>query len=207
MSSQLKFYSNVINLVYPKEISLLYVNALRYRNTTQSQGVFDGWYIYHPQHEYSRFNALTHPKLRITEANSGFAFSKTYPEFLVVPHLISDKEVIDCASFRTKARFPTLSYIHKNGKGSLWRSSQPKSGLTNNRNSSDELMLRLIKEFSDKFIIYDARPYLNAMGNRVKGGGSEVVENYNRVRLVYCEIDNIHAVSSAYLEMFNLSRR
>lgn len=214
VSPQLKFYSNLINILYPKDPSSIYGVAYRfYENSmqmlykTQSSEELDGWLLYNPKFEYERIGALKHPKLRVTQANSNFYVCKTYPEFNIVPCGINDKEIQDCSNFRTKNRFPTLAYVNHKYKGSIWRSSQPKSGLTNNRNTNDELMLKCIGAVSEKLVIYDARPYIAAMGNRVKGGGSEVIENYNRVRLIYCEIDNIHAVSKAYSTMFSMNRK
>jgi hypothetical protein len=50
----------------------------------------------------------------------------------------------------------------------LWRSSQNKPGITQQRCQADENLLEMIRSFSKKLIIYDARPYLNALANRVK---------------------------------------
>ena len=50
---------------------------------------------------------------------------------------------------------------------SIWRSSQTKSGITHQRSNSDEKLLEKIREFSEGLIIFDARPYLNALANRV----------------------------------------
>jgi len=66
----------------------------------------------------------------------------------------------------------------------------------------------MIMDYTDKLVIYDARPYLNALANKVsflfiynklKGAGFENVENYQKCEIKFCEIDNIHSVkSSAY---------
>lgn len=234
MSSQLKFYSNLINSLYPKDLSGFYSRAKRFhfntieynqrlnnnklnylsKNNENSNELIshedtelDGWLLYNPKQEYERMGALQNNKLRVTTSNKNFYFSKTYPEFLMVPASIDDNDVIECSTFRTKSRFPTLSYVNKKYKGSLWRSSQPKSGLTNNRNTSDEYMIKCIAGITDRFMIYDARPYLSAMGNRVKGGGSEVIENYNRVRLIYCDIENIHNVTKSFQAICSINKR
>jgi hypothetical protein len=44
-------------------------------------------------------------------------------------------------------------------------------------------------------IIYDARPYLNAVGNIAHGGGYEDTNNYKISNIVFCDIGNIHDVS------------
>lgn len=215
IASTLKIYTSIINIIYPKVIPSFYSVAKNYkansiialkRNKTRNN-YLNGWLIYNPEFEYTRQGALGNDKLRVTTVNNNFSISKTYPEFIIAPSKISDKELIEGCNFRTKGRFPTLSYVNNNYSGSLWRSSQPKSGLTNSRNSADEFMLKCIKDFSNRFLIYDARPYINAMGNRVKGGGTEIVENYGNVKLIYCEIDNIHAVTKAYHAMFSINRQ
>jgi hypothetical protein len=45
-----------------------------------------------------------------------------------------------------------------------------------------------------KVEIYDARSYLAAKGNMLKGGGVENTDNYPNCHLKHCDIDNIHAV-------------
>jgi hypothetical protein len=100
----------------------------------------------------------------------------TYPEYLIVPKSLTDEELREASLFRTKNRFPVLSYVYSNQKSSkrysyasIWRSSQTKSGLTGqNRSSTDEKLLKTISQLNDKSVIYDARPYINALANRVK---------------------------------------
>ena len=55
--------------------------------------------------------------------------------------------------------------------------------------------------------IFDARPQLNAEGNRLKGGGYENTANYQNesgaefAQLQFLDIDNIHAVSKTFNKM------
>lgn len=221
MSSQLKFYSSLVSMLYPKDFTELisraknyHINFLDPNKNSNSSSIcnyenneeLDGWMLYNAKQEYERMGAFENNKLRITISNKNFYFSKTYPEFLMVPSCVEDNTIIECSTFRTKSRFPTLSYVNKKYKGSLWRSSQPKSGLTNNRNTADEIVIKSIASITNKFIVYDARPYLSAMGNRVKGGGSEVVENYNKIKLIYCDIENIHNVSKSFQSICSINR-
>ena len=54
-------------------------------------------------------------------------------------------------------------------------------------------LIKIIKSLGNNFIIYDARPYINAVNNKVKGGGFEDVEQYgNDAKLIFCNIENIH---------------
>jgi myotubularin-related protein 6/7/8 len=135
--------------------------------------IVDGWRLYDPYEEYNRQGIkFDDPKLAYTSCNKKFALCQTYPEDLIVPRAFPEEEIREASNFRTKNRFPVFSYWFKhpykpNSYPSIWRSSQTKSGLTQNRSTGDEKLLRTIGELSDKLIIYDARPYINALANRV----------------------------------------
>lgn len=133
----------------------------------------NGWEIYNPMEEYERqgFNVRDEAcKLRFCELNKGFALCPTYPEVLLVPRSITDEEIREASNFRTKNRFPVLSYVYTKDRGyaSIWRSSQTRSGITQNRSFADENLLKAIGDLSNKMVIFDARPYLNALANRVR---------------------------------------
>ncbi len=51
----------------------------------------------------------------------------------------------------------------------------------------------LINEFvkGKTLMIYDARPKLNAMANRIHGKGTENIEIYTNCNLVFLDIENI----------------
>ena len=114
---------------------------------------------------------------------------------------MSDKEIIECAAFRTKNRLPALSYYYE-GKGSLWRGSQNMTGLSSNRSRYDETMLLKIGQTNpntDEVVIYDARSKINAMANKVKKGGYEnTKKSYTNCSIQFCNIDNIHKVRQSY---------
>jgi hypothetical protein len=183
-SDQLKFYANLNNFVFPKDSIMHYSFAYRYReglkNEFEQNNLVDGWEIYNPDKEYARqgINFLDENySLKMTNLNENFKLCPTYPEKLIVPRLISDEEIKEASLYRTKNRFPILSYVYHNTpsiKGrptyaSIWRSSQTKSGLTGNKRSTeDEKLLKAICDLNDKLVIYDARPYINALANRVR---------------------------------------
>ena len=57
-------------------------------------------------------------------------------------------------------------------------------------------------------MIFDARPKLNAYGNKLKGGGFEDCgegKAYSNCKLEFCGIDNIHVVRSAFEKMYQLA--
>ena len=74
----------------------------------------------------------------------------------------------------------------------------------NKRSISDEKLLNVISEMGGKLYIYDCRPKLNALVNRVNGGGYENVDHYNNVTLNFCEIDNIHKARKALSSLYSL---
>ena len=57
---------------------------------------------------------------------------------------------------------------------------------------------------SKNLFIYDCRPKLNAMANRLNGGGYENMDHYDNVDLTFCEIDNIHKARNSLNGMYSL---
>ena len=127
----------------------------------------------------------------------------SYPNMLVIPKGLSDDELRKCFLFREKGRLPALTYVHtEDGKcqASLWRSSQCKSGVTSSRCMEDEKFISQIFGITNSAngIIYDARPYVNAMFNKFNGKGYHNEVNYKQTNVKFLDIPNIHAVKSAY---------
>lgn len=52
--------------------------------------------------------------------------------------------------------------------------------------------------------IYDARPYMNAVGNMVTGKGFEKSNNYVNCEVFFLNIHNIHKVRESYNQIINL---
>jgi len=217
LAKEYKFYTELLNKIYIRDYSQYFKfcksfnktakDRIKILNKGSKEEIVDGWSIYKMEEEFKRQGISSFSdKVVFSKLNADFSLCKTYPQAL---YLTTDTEDIirDCSTFRTKNRLPALTYVNSNKcKGSLWRSSQPKSGITNNRNKNDEKVLRSIRSISGSLIIYDARPYLNAQANRVKGGGTEIVQNYDSVKLIFCEIDNIHGVSDSYLKLFQMNK-
>ena len=168
----------------------------------------NGWNIYDFKKEFLRQGLILDDNncpFRISEINKDFKVIDTYPQYLVEPRNISDDAIKKAADYRTKKRVPTLSYYFdckKNGINSdkisgVWRSSQSKSGFLNSKNKEDINLINEIKNLGNNFFIYDARPYINAASNKVKGGGFEDVENYECAKLIFCDIENIHKARDA----------
>jgi myotubularin-related protein 6/7/8 len=105
----------------------------------------------------------------------------TYPSRVFIPTKIKDKELAQCSLFRSRQRFPALSYFHQPSGTSVWRCSQNLTGVFSKRDEFDEKMLKLIGEtnpHSDEVLILDARSSVNAQCNRLIGGGFEQISYY-----------------------------
>lgn len=79
------------------------------------------------------------------------------------------------------------------------------------RNYEDEFFLTSIGNMSPnqqdpiKLMIYDARSYLAAYANKVKNGGFENTKDYYKdCDIVFCDIENIHAVRDALTKVYEL---
>lgn len=64
-------------------------------------------------------------KWRITEANDQFKLCQTYPQYLVVPKAVSDKELERVHNGRFLSRFPVAVWRCKSFGAVLLRSAQP----------------------------------------------------------------------------------
>ena len=169
----------------------------------------DGWNVYDFNKEFLRQGVIFNDqncKFKLCEINKDFKNIPTYPLLLVEPKSLSDEVILKASKHRTKGRVPTLSFYFDNktyGKDSsyvsgIWRSSQFKSGILGSKSNDDIELIKAIKSLGNNFVIFDARPYLNAASNKVKGGGYEDVEQYgNDAQLIFCDIENIHKAREA----------
>uniref|UniRef100_A0A8I3S2P4 Phosphatidylinositol-3,5-bisphosphate 3-phosphatase MTMR2 n=2 Tax=Canis lupus familiaris TaxID=9615 RepID=A0A8I3S2P4_CANLF len=134
---------------------------------------------------------------RITKINERYELCDTYPALLVVPANIPDEELKRVASFRSRGRIPVLSWIHPESQATITRCSQPMVGVSGKRSKEDEKYLQAIMDSnaqSHKIFIFDARPSVNAVANKAKGGGYESEDAYQNAELVFLDIHNIHVM-------------
>ena len=209
------FFLNFESLAFPKDINCLYTFTELYHNEIKKEkNYFNGWSIYDPIREFSRQGVTEDNNLglRFCYVNKDFKLCETYPEFLIEPKNMSDEELKAASQYRTKNRLPIMAYYYYNNNSendnmvpTIWRSAQNKGGLMGSKkNESDMNLISFIKEKSKNLYIYDCRPKLNAMVNRLNGGGYENMEHYDSVDLTFCEIDNIHKARSAKNSLYSL---
>jgi hypothetical protein len=103
-----------------------------------------GWDLYDVRAEFRR-QGISEKSVdlgwRISTINKDYSFSPTYPALLVVPSKISDNTLKYAANFRSRARIPTLSYLHPINNCTITRSSQPFVGLRMKRSIQDERLV------------------------------------------------------------------
>ncbi|KAL6074245.1 Myotubularin-related protein 2 [Balamuthia mandrillaris] len=153
--------------------------------------------------------ASASPQWRITSINSNFELCPSYPPLLVVPAAIADAELWQVAKYRQKSRIPVLVWLDVKTGVALCRSSQPLSGLLGNRCVEDEKLVQHIitpppsphHSYQRTLVILDARPRMNALLNRAKGGGYERTSQYNNVRQVqFLGCPNVHRIRESFFK-------
>ena len=190
--------------------------AFEYRKNNpiyKKENFEEGWNLYNPEKEYARqgitnldYEVIKNKLFRKTKLNENYSLCPTYPKFLITVGEITDSDYKCSAEFRTKSRLPALAYYYPPSRGNIWRSAQTKSGIAGNRNRYDEDLLLYISQISKmkKLYIYDCRPYLSAVANKLKGAGHENVENYRGSEIFFCEIDNIHSARNALNKIYSM---
>jgi hypothetical protein len=177
--------------------------------------------IYDPIKEFARMN-VPDKDWKITYINENYQFSHTYPAILSVPQSITDINLPYAAKFRSKNRFPTLSWRSNVNFCTICRSSQPMVGLAGVRNAHDEALISEISRSSGTsshaiknsmnefvvssrkgpYVIVDARPLINSLINQAAGKGSENEKYYENTIVVFLGIPNIHVIRKSYETLF-----
>lgn len=162
------------------------------------EGTFkeNGWDVYDAVAELKR-QGLPNDSWKISKINENYAFSDTYPAVFAVPAVATDTDLHHTAQFRSRGRLPVLSWMHPESQATINRSSQPLVGVAGKRSKEDERYLQMIMDAnaqSHKFYIVDARPQVNAVANKAKGGGYESEDNYQNAELIFVDIHNIHVM-------------
>ncbi|XP_076367351.1 phosphatidylinositol-3-phosphate phosphatase [Tachypleus tridentatus] len=156
----------------------------------------NGWTVYEPIAEYKR-QGLPTESWKITKINENYELCDTYPAILAVPAAATDDDLRSVANFRSRGRIPVLSWIHPESQATITRCSQPQVGVSGKRSKDDERYIQMIMDAnaqSHKIFIMDARPSVNAVANKAKGGGYESEDAYQNAELVFLDIHNIHVM-------------
>uniref|UniRef100_A0A674PK87 Myotubularin related protein 7a n=1 Tax=Takifugu rubripes TaxID=31033 RepID=A0A674PK87_TAKRU len=143
---------------------------------------------------------------KLSSVNQQYKVSDTYPADLFVPQSATPPVIVGSSKFRSRGRFPTLSYYSKRNHAAICRSSQPLSGFSA-RCLEDEQMLEAIlrsNPHSDFLYVVDTRPKLNAFANRAAGKGYENEDNYANIKFQFIGIENIHVMRNSQQKMLEV---
>nr|XP_046242187.1 myotubularin-related protein 3 isoform X3 [Scatophagus argus] len=173
------------------------------------------------KNEVERMGFDTQNAWRITDINSKFRLCPSYPQQLLVPAWITDKELENVAAFRSWKRFPAVVYRHQTTGAVIARCGQPEVSWWGWRNADDEHLVQSIAKACavdsssqssitnssevetlaiqpQKLLILDARSYAAAVANRAKGGGCECPEYYPNCEVVFMGMANIHSIRKSF---------
>ncbi|XP_071533581.1 phosphatidylinositol-3,5-bisphosphate 3-phosphatase MTMR2 isoform X2 [Panulirus ornatus] len=156
----------------------------------------NGWSVYEPIAELKR-QGLPNESWRITRINEEYELCETYPAVWAVPAAASEHDLRNVAVFRSRGRIPVLSWIHPESQATITRCAQPLVGVSGKRSRDDECYIQHIMDAnaqSHKIFIMDARPSVNAVANKAKGGGYESEDAYQNAEVQFLDIHNIHVM-------------
>ncbi|KAK0131433.1 Myotubularin-related protein 3 [Merluccius polli] len=96
------------------------------------------------KNEVERMGFDTQNAWRISDINSKFRLCSSYPQQLLVPAWITDKELENVAAFRSWKRFPAVVYRHLGTGAVIARCGQPEVSWWGWRNADDEHLVQSI---------------------------------------------------------------
>ncbi|XP_066555092.1 phosphatidylinositol-3,5-bisphosphate 3-phosphatase MTMR6 isoform X2 [Amia ocellicauda] len=196
-------YSSLLRLLRPVSFNHLY--AFSYNPKQKEQQREEGWQLIDLASEFERMGVPC-DHWQLTDANRGYKICETYPQDLYVPISASKPIIVGSSKFRSKGRFPVLSYFYQEKKAAVCRCSQPLSGFSA-RCLEDEHMLQAISKTNpnSRFMyVMDTRPKLNALANRAAGKGYENEDNYSNIRFQFVGIENIHVMRASLQKLLEV---
>ncbi|XP_078534252.1 phosphatidylinositol-3-phosphate phosphatase MTMR7 isoform X1 [Lissotriton helveticus] len=196
-------YLSLIRLARPVKYEELY--CFSFNPNLDKEAREQGWNFIDVGEEYTRMG-IPKSLWQISDLNRDYGVCDSYPSELYVPKSASAPVIVGSSKFRSRGRFPALSYYCKDNNASICRSSQPLSGFSA-RCLEDEQMLEAIRKAnpgSDFVYVVDTRPKLNAMANRAAGKGYENEDNYSNIKFQFIGIENIHVMRSSLQKMLEV---
>uniref|UniRef100_A0A669ESG8 Myotubularin related protein 6 n=1 Tax=Oreochromis niloticus TaxID=8128 RepID=A0A669ESG8_ORENI len=197
-------YSSLLRLLRPVCYDELY--AFSYNPKQNDQQREEGWQLIDLGAEFERMGVPC-DQWQLTDVNRDYKVCETYPRDLYVPVTASKPIIVGSSKFRSKGRFPVLTYFYQEKKAAVCRCSQPLSGFSA-RCLEDESMLQAISKanHNSRFLyVMDTRPKLNALANRAAGKGYENEDNYSNIRFQFVGIENIHVMRSSLQKLLEVT--
>ncbi|XP_073910839.1 phosphatidylinositol-3-phosphate phosphatase MTMR7 isoform X1 [Castor canadensis] len=196
-------YISLIRLARPVKYEELYCFSFNPKLDKEERE--QGWMLINLSEEYKRMG-LPNNYWQLSDVNRDYRVCDSYPTELYVPKSATAHIIVGSSKFRSRRRFPALSYYYKDNHASICRSSQPLSGFSA-RCMEDEQMLQAIRKAnpgSDFIYVVDTRPKLNAMANRAAGKGYENEDNYSNIKFQFVGIENIHVMRNSLQKMLEV---
>nr|XP_014691995.2 LOW QUALITY PROTEIN: myotubularin-related protein 7 [Equus asinus] len=196
-------YISLIRLARPVKYEELYCFSFNPKLDKEERE--QGWMLIDLSEEYKRMG-LPDDYWQLSDVNRDYRVCDSYPTELYVPKSATAHIIVGSSKFRSRRRFPALSYYYKDNHASICRSSQPLSGFSA-RCLEDEQMLQAIRKAnpgSDFIYVVDTRPKLNAMANRAAGKGYENEDNYSNIKFQFIGIENIHVMRNSLQKMLEV---
>ncbi|KAK6480243.1 myotubularin-related protein 8-like [Huso huso] len=196
-------YVSLLKLSQPAKPEELYAFVYNPKQNEADRGV--SWSTIDLKVDYQRMG-LPNDYWEITDLNKSYGICSTYPSELAVPKTASKTTIVGSSKFRSRGRFPVLSYFYKENNAAICRCSQPLSGFTA-RCVEDEQMLQAISDAnpgSPFMYVVDTRPKLNAMANRAAGKGYENEDNYSNIHFQFVGIENIHVMRNSLQKLMEV---
>ncbi|XP_058381067.1 myotubularin-related protein 7 isoform X2 [Diceros bicornis minor] len=196
-------YISLIRLAKPVKYEELYCFSFNPKLDKEERE--QGWMLIELSEEYKRMG-LPDDYWQLSDVNRDYRVCDSYPTELYVPKSATAHIILGSSKFRSRRRFPALSYYYKDNHASICRSSQPLSGFSA-RCLEDEQMLQAIRKAnpgSDFIYVVDTRPKLNAMANRAAGKGYENEDNYSNIKFQFIGIENIHVMRNSLQKMLEV---
>uniref|UniRef100_A0A671QLR1 Uncharacterized protein n=1 Tax=Sinocyclocheilus anshuiensis TaxID=1608454 RepID=A0A671QLR1_9TELE len=150
-------YSSLLRLLRPVSYDELY--AFSYNPKQNDQQREEGWQLIDLAAEFERMGVPC-DQWQLTDVNREYKVCETYPRDLYVPITASKPIIVGSSKFRSKGRFPVLTYFYQEKKAAVCRCSQPLSGFSA-RCLEDEHMLQAISKsnHNSRYIyVMDTRP-------------------------------------------------
>ncbi|XP_056417750.1 myotubularin-related protein 6 [Hyla sarda] len=196
-------YNSLLQLSRPVRYEDLY--AFSYNPKQKEAERVLGWQSIDLKDEYKRMG-VPNAYWQLSDVNRDYKVCETYPRDLYVPVTASKPIIVGSSKFRSKGRFPVLSYYHQETQVAICRCSQPLSGFSA-RCLEDEHMLQSVSKANPEWrsmYVMDTRPKLNAMANRAAGKGYENADNYSNIKFQFVGIENIHVMRSSLQKLLEV---
>ncbi|KAK1340778.1 hypothetical protein QTO34_017172 [Cnephaeus nilssonii] len=150
-------YNSLLQLSKQAKYEDLY--AFSYNPKQNDSERLRGWELIDLAEEYKRMG-VPNSNWQLSDANREYKICETYPRELYVPRIASKPIIVGSSKFRSKGRFPVLSYYHQNKEAAICRCSQPLSGFSA-RCLEDEHLLQAISKANPAnryMYVVDTRP-------------------------------------------------